>query len=732
MQKIKGFAMYLLLLFILCFNTVFLIAQNNKSLIVRKIESPIIIDGRVDEVWSYADSATKFIQFSPFHGEEATKKTIAKVLTTDEALFVLLVCYAEQDELQVNTGTFDRYSGDFASIMLDTFNDNKTAYKFTVNASGVQGDSRLIDDARNRDDSWDGIWFAAAEVTDFGYVIEMKIPYKSIQYADNFEYWGLDFDRWIPSLKEDIYWSYYEKNEGQRVSKFGKLIFEEFNPTIRGLNLEVFPVAISKVNFIRDDVYSFKADAGIDILYNPSPQLKLLLTANPDFAQIEADPFNFNISRYESFYSEQRPFFTEGSEIFSASGRQRNSGFYRPLELFYSRRIGKILPDGSEVPLIAGMKAFGRINDWEYGGFLAMTGEKKYSSNGIEMVEEEAYFGSARLSKQIFENSTVGLLFVGKQTKNNIYGVIDIDGAFRASEWQLSYQLARSVNNNDGDYAASFGLNYNSKKWLALAKGRYIGENFDVQQVGYVPWKGTANLTAITGPIWYFDNGSISNILLYLGGVFDYEKIDEYTDKLGVVGFNMQFRDNWGYEINVLYGRSKDSDKLFNSYQTEFSTWIGISSKWNANLWGGYAKTYNFSRNYLAFYNWLGAYFGWRATPIVSLGTNLGLFVEGNPDNDIEDITFNARPFISLTPVNNLNMRLYVDNVFVRSTEKNERMILGFLFSYNFSPKSWIYFAINDVWDRSPQFDSGGIILPQKLHVVNRAAVLKVKYLYYF
>ncbi len=127
-------------------------------------------------------------------------------------------------------------------------------------------------------------------------------------------------------------------------------------------------------------------------LYNPSPKLKFQLTANPDFAQIEADPYNFNISRYETFFDERRPFFTEGSEIFTASGKERNTGFYQPLNIFYSRRIGKVLPDGSTVPLIAGAKAFGRLNDWEYGGFAAVTGEKNYITDDTMHTEERAYF----------------------------------------------------------------------------------------------------------------------------------------------------------------------------------------------------------------------------------------------------------------------------------------------------------------------------------------------------
>ncbi len=114
------------------------------------------------------------------------------------------------------------------------------------------------------------------------------------------------------------------------------------------------------------------------------------------------------------------------------------------------------------------------------------------------------------------------------------------------------------------------------------------------------------------------------------------------------------------------------------------------------------------------------------------MDTSIDLFVEGNPNNEIEDITYNARPYFSLTPINDLNIKMYVDNVFVKSTDKLEQVILGFLFAYNFSPKSWIYFAINEVQDRSDRYDENDMLLPRKMHVKNRAGVFKVKYLYYF
>ncbi len=455
-----------------------------KSMVLMKSPSTVVVDGVIEDAWQSADSTTQFFQLQPFYGKSPSRLTVAKVLATEEALYCLLVCYDDPANVQRITGKLDEFGGDVVSIMLDTFGDKRTAYKFAVSASGVRNDCRLLDDARNRDYSWDGVWFSAASVYDWGFAVEMEIPFRSIQYDENLHSWGLDFDRWIPALNEDLYWCEYEENEGQRISKFGTLQLNGNRPTVKGLNLEIYPVAAARASFIREGVYSVKPDAGIDIFYNPSQMLTFQLTGNPDFAQIEADPFNFNISRYESYFEERRPFFTQGNEIFMPAGRDRSSGFYRPLELFYSRRIGKILPDGTEVPLLLGTKAFGRIENWEYGGFLAMTDATEFNDDDERRTEPRALFGSARVKRQILDNSSVGVLMVGKRTAQDLYGVIDIDGAFRATDWQLSYQLARSVRNEEGDYAASLGLLTFKETWALGVRGRFIGEKFDISQVG--------------------------------------------------------------------------------------------------------------------------------------------------------------------------------------------------------------------------------------------------------
>ena len=169
---------FLLLLTILLIN----INSQEKKLVLNKIDTRIIIDGSIDDVWSLADSVSDFVQHQPYHNYESSRKTIAKVLTTDESLYCIMICFDDIKDVEIRTGKQDEFAGDIVSFMIDTFNDKKTGYKFAVSASGVKSDSRLLDDGRNRDYNWDGIWFAESKTYDWGFVVEMEIPYKSIQY----------------------------------------------------------------------------------------------------------------------------------------------------------------------------------------------------------------------------------------------------------------------------------------------------------------------------------------------------------------------------------------------------------------------------------------------------------------------------------------------------------------------------------------------------------------------
>jgi len=702
-----------------------------KKIELHKFDGSIRIDGIIDEAWASADSIDSFVQFSPFYGKPPSQRTLLKLLTNETSIFGLIIAFAPRDQISVIPSKFDDFNGDAVSLMFDTFNDKKTAYKFVVSSSGARMDARLLDDGRNRDYSWDGIWFGDAKVYDWGYVVEIEIPYKSIQYDEKATYWGLDVDRWLPYSVEDIFLCNYAEGEGQRISRFGKVLFTNFTPSLKGLSLELYPVGLTKATYLYDGKYKFEVSGGFDLFYNPSPKLTIMQTLYPDYAQIEADPYNFNISRYESYFSERRPFFSEGNEIFNPSGKEYNSGFYSPLELLYTRRIGKKLADGSEVPLITGSKAFGRLDSWEYGAFFALTGEKDYMIDDSVATEQQAYFSSFRLKKTIFSNSTVGLLYAGKITNNKFQGVVDIDGAFREENWQLAYQFARSFDDNEGDYASSIGFKHRASEWGTLVRARYIGENFNVSQIGYVPWKGNTDFVILSGPNPYYKTGELQSLFFFPGIGLNYNKEDEFLDYSVILGLNLSFRKSWGMELTFVGGKSRDRNVKYESFEFDLSGWFFTSPNYHANVWMGYAKTYNFAREYLSFFSWAGFSVDYNLFSTLYIGTTYDTYIEGDPDYKVADIVLNARPYLSLTPVNHLNFRLYVDNLYVQSTDKLESMIVGFLFSYNFSPKSWIYFAVNEIHSRQDEYDRFGKFVQRKFILDERVMVLKLKYLYY-
>ena len=698
---------------------------------VHKTDVSIRIDGIIDDVWASADSIDRFIQLSPYHGQEPSERTVVKILTTEKSLYGLIIAYSQNQSVLSLPSRHDNTNVDVISFMFDTFGDKKSAYKFAVSAGGGKGDCRLLDDARNRDYSWDGVWNSVARVYNWGYVVEVEIPYRTIQYDENLDVWGFDVDRWMPGTKEDVYLCAYNQNEGQRVSQFATLKFVDFKPNMKGLNLELYPVGLNKTSYLSDGKYKSEFSGGFDLFYNPSPQLTILQTVYPDYAQIEADPYNFNISRYESYFGERRPFFSEGNEVFMPSGRERNSGFYSPMELLYTRRIGRKLPDGSEVPLISGTKIFGRYKDYEYGSFFAVTGEQNYMDDDEELTEPQSYFSAVRFKKNIFNNSTIGVLLVNKSNKDYSTSVLDIDGAIRETNWQIAYQFARSFRNNEGDYAASIGYRGSSDTWSTLLRARHVGENFKIRDVGFVPWVGSTTMAFLTGPSRYYETGNLRRTFYYSGFALDYNKSDAFLDYSFFVGLNHNYRSGLGFEGTLSYGDSKDEDVRYNTFEANFSSWYWNGKDLSFNFYAGYAKTYNFAREYLSFYSWSGISFDYRVFSNTYLGTYLETNIEGDPDYKVEEITFGGRPYISYTPFNDFNCRIYVDNVFKNSTQKFDRVIVGFLVSYSFAPKSWLYLAFNEIQSREYEEDSFGKKQPMQMKLLDRVMVFKFKYLYY-
>lgn len=321
-------------------------------------EGAIAVDGRLDEAaWARATPITGFRQFQPTEGAAASLATEVRFLFDDEALYVgarmseplgasgIRAPLARRDQLLAadgNNGSFNSLTTDKFAIVLDPYHNHLDEAWFEVNPAGVRGEQF------NGDPSWDPIWDAAAHVGSVGWTAEMRIPYSQLRFSrDREQTWGLQIVRYADRLNEQDVWSFRRRNESGGPAYFGHLegiVIDE-----RRRQLELLPYVVSRGQFKATepgDPYRSAKDyginAGADLKYLLTSNLTLDATFNPDFGQVEVDPASLNLSDYETFYDEKRPFFVAGRSAFGFGGMScmfcsNTSG----LGVFYSRRIGR-------------------------------------------------------------------------------------------------------------------------------------------------------------------------------------------------------------------------------------------------------------------------------------------------------------------------------------------------------------------------------------------------------
>ena len=456
-------------------------------------DRPIEIDGHLDEpAWAEAQAATDFVQNRPSPGEPASEPTEARVLYDGSAVYVGMRMH-DSHPVTSSLGRRDvRTASDYASVVFDSYNDDRTAFQFEVNPDGVQRDFLFYDDVRE-DGSWDAVWSVATSRDEDGWTAEFRIPLGQLRYAgtEGAQTWGLQFMREIFRTGERVAWSPILPDVDGFVSRFGAL------SDLRGLRaprqLEVMPyVASSLTRAPGDDVDPFYAEndldprVGLDLKYGLTSNLTLTATVNPDFGQVEADPAQVNLGGFELFFQERRPFFVEGTDAFSMQPR-RFFGMNRP-NLLYTRRIGRtpqrtdFVPDAAhdavgdngtvytdapqQSTILGAAKVSGRVGRFsvgvldavtgpEYGQFRGLDGDGGLVADDRSLVEPATNFSVAR-ARGTFGNTILGVLgtSVLRSTADGaiasllpsqatVLGV-DVEQAV-GDEWIVNGQLAGSV-----------------------------------------------------------------------------------------------------------------------------------------------------------------------------------------------------------------------------------------------------------------------------------------------
>jgi len=308
------------------------------------------IDGYLnDSCWTKVEWAGDFIQSQPYENKPPSQQTAFKILYDNDNLYVFIRAYdTEPDKISRRISRRDNFDGDMVEINIDSYYDKQTAFSFTAMASGAKGEEAVTKDGNNWDSSWNPVWFMKTSIDDQGWCAEMRIPLSQLRFGNKAEHiWGLQVMRHIFRLEERSNWQFIPKGSPGMVHLFGEL------HGIQGIHpkrqLELMPYTLAKIErFEKEESNPFldgkdnSFSAGLDGKAAITNDLTLDFTINPDFGQVEADPSEVNLSAFESYFSERRPFFVEGKNIFefrpTSTNVIQNMGSDN---LFYSRRIGR-------------------------------------------------------------------------------------------------------------------------------------------------------------------------------------------------------------------------------------------------------------------------------------------------------------------------------------------------------------------------------------------------------
>jgi hypothetical protein len=329
-------------------------AQEQTEILERRYTTQKIIgqapsiDGHLDDsAWHMVEWSGDFTQIEPDHGGEPSQETAIKILYDNDNLYVAIRAYdTNPEEIVRRLSRRDGFEGDWVEINIDSYYDKRTAFSFTASVSGVKGDEAISDDGNNWDSSWDPLWDFETTVDNEGWIAEMKIPFTQLRFdANDQQTWGIQFTRRFFRNQERSVWQYMPQEGAGWVSQFGTL------HGIQGIKpkkqIEIAPYTVAKYetyeaepgNPFRDGTDP-SLNVGLDGKIGITNDFTVDFTINPDFGQVEADPSEVNLSAFESFFQERRPFFIEGRNITSFQISSGGNPFSSD-NLFYSRRIGR-------------------------------------------------------------------------------------------------------------------------------------------------------------------------------------------------------------------------------------------------------------------------------------------------------------------------------------------------------------------------------------------------------
>lgn len=472
------------------------------------------IDGVIDEaVWRRAVVLTAFIQAEPDEGQPVTERTEVRVLYDDTAIYIAAINYdREPDRIIANVLRRDEShdNNDSFTVTLDTYHDHRNGFLFETNPLGARYDAQIIGEggasfgtfgSRSLNRDWDAVWQSRGRITEDGWVVEIAIPFWELRFNVDQEDWGINFRRRIRRKTEEAYWAPVQRQFNEtRLSMSGMV---DGLQLVRPRNLQVKPYVIGGVSRALSDEVAVPgaelhyandhlADIGGDVKWSVSPNMTLDLTLNTDFAQVEADDEQINLTRFSLFFPEKRDFFLENAGFFDFGGGGGGGrlGGGSQVVGFHSRTIG-IGPANEEIPLYGGGRLTGKIGPWSIGT-LVMQSEATASSVFEQEVPSNNYV-VGRLSRDLGARSRAGVLFTNRQASRGDYNrEIGVDGRWGINDqttvdtWLMKTETPGLEGN---DWAGSVKVDWSSPLFQVGGSYLDIGEAFH-PEMGFVTRTG--------------------------------------------------------------------------------------------------------------------------------------------------------------------------------------------------------------------------------------------------
>lgn len=591
-------------LFVIILSTGFLQAQKQNTTAVRTSEK-ITIDGEFTEnSWSTAEIASHFVMYEPDNGRPATEeqRTEVRVLYDDEAVYFAAILYDDPSKILKEISLRDDFkTADHFGVFINGFYDGQQDFRFFVSAAGTQMD--CLATQSGEDYSWDGIWHSQVKITEYGWVVEMKIPYAALRFSEKEEQlWGLNFYREIRRDRQKYTWNPIDRNIGATIVQTGLLKgISNIKPPTR---LFFIPYASAYVADNKEGTETtFKG--GMDIKYGINDSFTLDAILVPDFGQTAFDEVVLNLGPFEQQFNENRPFFTEGTDIFNKGG------------LLYTRRIGG-RPSGSPdigeneeiatmpatVNLLNAVKVSGRTSGGLGIGFMNAITEKTYATvkntetgeTRQTVVEPLVNYNVMVLDQRFRGNSSVSLVNTNVTRDGNFrdanVSALVYNLNTRANTYNLSGNMKFSQINDiesTNGYSSLISFGKTSGKYRYTLRSFYVSKDFDINDMGII---FTTNYHTAEGSFSYRILNPTKNYNTFQFTTNIYNEFQNETGKLQTsylemnVGSNTRKNDYIGYGFEIKPFTTYDFyeprvDGRFVQIPKSFYAFIYFSSNYN-------------------------------------------------------------------------------------------------------------------------------------------------------